>query len=85
MTYKEAIRLPKGGAVAMNDLHMLAHVALSTAERLCMRPHAIYEWAVAQHITWGRLGPMGRTRETGMDLMLAVLNGKPYREDASVS
>lgn len=45
MTYKQAIKLPKGGAVCMNDENLRATASEMIGRKFCLRPEAIYDWS----------------------------------------
>lgn len=45
MTYEQASKLPKGGAVAMGPPHMLATACKMIASRQGLQPKALYDWA----------------------------------------
>lgn len=77
MTYKQAAKIPKGGAVAGNENNMLAWYCQAVAVKYCMNPDKIYDWAKSQHLNYDGLryamAQAQKNDELSADIFEAIL------------
>jgi len=74
LTYKQAIKLPKGGAVAMTKLNFQAQAAESISMRQGLRPEKLYDWANKHEIELSKVGYLLSKIEYNAELIRDVLN-----------
>ena len=76
MKYTEAIKLPRGGAVAMDKNNLLATACEMVARRHCLRPEALYNWAIKFNVPIReRIHYFGNV-SSNADLLEDILNDK---------
>ena len=73
MTYKEAKKLPAGGAVAMTEDNLQALMCDMFGRRFCIYPERIWEWSTKHNITLKEI--FGHIAIG--DFLGAILNDKP--------
>lgn len=66
--YKEAIKQPKGGAVAMTKDNLQAAAAGVLARKHALNPKAVYEWAQKHNIDLEEQGAKLAKSDSGLDL-----------------
>jgi len=74
LPYKEAIKLPKGGAIEMNADNLQASAAGIIAQKHCFNPAAVYEWANKHGINLRKYGYILSNIKCNSILMSDILN-----------
>lgn len=83
LTYKQASKLPKGGAVEMTTDHLRATAADIIARKHCLMPEAVYNWAILTGVDLQKYGHILSDIKCNTALLSDVMHDE-YKETKKI-